>query len=50
MKQYEKRFCPDVDSNGDQLEIKNIYDNENERISFSLEIYRCKLKKCQPTG
>ena len=37
----ENRLCPDFESLGDLLKIKNGYSNETERVSFSTEIRLC---------
>ena len=41
MNSYVKRFCPDIDKIEDYLQIKNGYNNKDERISFSVEIVKC---------
>ena len=50
LNQYTKRFCPELGSGNDEYQVKNLYDNENERVSFSVEIYRCDRSKhsCVP--
>lgn len=46
-------LCPNFDKYPELVRIKNIYDNKNDRVSFSMEIYRCKNspnKRCQPVN
>ena len=42
-----KRYCPDLDKLGDNLMVKNLY-NQIERTSFSIEIVKCnpKVREC----
>jgi len=35
------RYCPDMDSIKDILKLKNGYLNNEDRISFSVEIEKC---------
>ena len=43
--QYEQRLCPNFEKYPELVRIKNIYDNKEDRVSFSMEIYRCKNTK-----
>lgn len=36
-----QRLCPDIESMREYLKIRNGYSNQNDRGSFSLEIYLC---------
>ena len=52
IKQYEQMLCPNFDNHSDLVRVRNIYDNKADRVSFSMEIYRCKssrTKRCQST-
>ena len=42
MERLQKRICPDLTTLRDHLQIKNGYSNETERISFELNIVKCK--------
>lgn len=35
------RLCPSIPDNFDQYRLKNAYANQTERLSFSVEIWRC---------
>ena len=40
------RLCPDMDKMK-YLKAKNGYTNSNQRMSFSLEIYKCSHSNCK---
>jgi hypothetical protein len=43
---YEKRLCPDVTDEADDIyKIMNSYTNQTKRISFSINIFKCQVKK-----
>ena len=35
------RLCPDLEAINDQLQVKNGYSNNEDRISFGIEIHKC---------
>ena len=37
----KNRLCPDFESLRDILQVKNSYQNKNERVSFSIEAVLC---------
>ena len=40
-----KRLCPDIPKEVDHYHIKNLYQDKNERTSFSIQILKCKNSK-----
>ena len=36
LKSYENRFCPEFDKYQDQVKIKNLYNDNDKRTSFSV--------------
>jgi hypothetical protein len=46
IKQLENRLCPDIAKDDPNYQIKNLYQNKNERRSFSIQIFKCKNEDC----
>ena len=36
-----QRLCPDMEQISEQLKIRNGYNSNNDRISFSIEMHKC---------
>ena len=45
------RICPDIPKEAPWYRLKNGYTNRNERVSFSIDIYKCDGNKfCKSDG
>ena len=38
----KSRICPDINKDDEKYMVKNLYDNTEERLAFSVQILKCK--------